>query len=195
MIDGFTGVVLTGGLSRRYGSNKALADWEGGKLIEAAVGVSKNLFFETLIPTKDSARYRFLESSGLRCLRDVSERQHPAVGILTALHASMTDRVFVFACDMPRVRPALVRGLCAAAGGFEAVVPVWKGGMQPLCAIYSRACIGPLEELLDLENFSLRDIFDKVLVRRVGEDELTPFDPEGASFADIDTVEEMRHAR
>ena len=194
MIDGVTGVVLTGGLSRRFGSNKALVDWDGGKLIEAAVGVSKSLFFETLIPTKEPERYGFLESGGVRLLHDVSKRQHPGVGLLSALYASPTDRVFVLACDMPRVRPALVRGLCASAWGYEAVVPVWKGRMQPLCAVYSRACIGPLEALLDSENFSLMDLLGKVKARRVDDDELAAFDPQGASFADIDTAEDLVHA-
>ncbi len=194
MIDGVTGVVLTGGLSRRYGSNKALADWEGGKLIEAAVVVSKGLFCETLVLTKEPSQYEFLGTSGVRLVPDVSKRQHPAVGILTALSSSTTERVFVLACDMPRVRPALVRGLCAMAWGYEAVVPVWKGRMQPLCAVYSRACIGPLEALLETETFSLMKLFSKVSARRVGERELAALDPEGASFADIDTVEEMVHA-
>ena len=37
MISGMTGIVLAGGRSSRFGTNKALADWRGMTLIESVV--------------------------------------------------------------------------------------------------------------------------------------------------------------
>ncbi len=190
MIEGVSGVLLTGGLSKRYGSNKALASWDGGRLIEATARVMRGLFRETLVAAKNVEDYRFLKTSGLRIIVDDSTRSHPAVGVLTGLREARTERVFVCACDMPLIRPALVRRLCAESCGVDAAVPVWQGAAQPLCAVYAQSCLRPLEEMLESGNFGLKELFADVETRFLRGHGLESVDPEGLSFADIDTVKD-----
>ncbi|MFH2203237.1 MAG: molybdenum cofactor guanylyltransferase [Elusimicrobiota bacterium] len=194
MIEGVTGVVLTGGRSRRFGSNKALAPWRGERLIEAPVRVLAGLFRETLIAAKDPGAYDFLAGDGIRVVRDDSPSSHPAVGVLAGLRAAATERIFVCACDMPLIRPALVRRLCAAARDHDAAVPVWRGQAQPLCAVYSQRCRYALEGLFSRGTPGLREIFAAVDTRFLPEHAAAVDDPRGLSFFDVDTPAALREA-
>ena len=190
MLKDVSGLLLAGGASSRFGSDKAMAPWAGGKLIEAGAAKSKDLFSETLVPVKDPDVYGFLSRPGLRLIADVSARRHPGVGLLTGLLAARTERVFAFACDMPHLSTDLMRFLCGVSPEAAAVVPVWNDTPQPMCAVYSAACIPVLEDLLSKENFSLKDLARRVGARYVSPDEWRTADAAGTSFMDIDTKED-----
>ncbi|MGQ0645596.1 MAG: molybdenum cofactor guanylyltransferase [Elusimicrobiota bacterium] len=189
MIAGVTGLLLAGGRSRRFGSNKALADWRGGKLVESPARILTGLFPLTLLPAKDPAAYGFLEGPRLRALADGTGESHPLAGLAAGLRACPTERVFACACDMPFLQPALVEALCAAASGFDAVLPLWGGALQPLCAVYAKSILPAAQELLR-DGRPLRDLTGLARTRIFSEEEIRRTDPIGLSFRDLDTRED-----
>lgn len=193
MTQGLTGVVLAGGRSSRFGSNKALAPWRGGTLTSAVVSRLCAVFQRVLIVGKDASCAEGLESRA-RFVDDGSSVSHPLVGITRAMEEAETDRIFVTACDMPSVDPALIRALCEASSGYAAATAVWEGRPQPLCAVYSRECAGVMRLLLE-EGRPVRELFSVVATRFLSPDEVEGLDPAGATFLDIDTPEEYRIAR
>ena len=48
-LKGVTGIILAGGKSTRFGSNKALVGFNGSTLIEKVVGIMSTIFREILI--------------------------------------------------------------------------------------------------------------------------------------------------
>lgn len=191
MVKSVTGVLLTGGLSRRYGSNKALSVWAGERLlIEQPLEILKSLFEDVLILAKNTEAYEFLRGPGVRIGADNSSRSHPGVGVVTALEYASSNSIFVCACDMPFISTDVVRMLCAKAEGYDAVAPVWDGTPQPLCALYSHRCMEPLRELLRTGNAGLKEIFSTVNTRFVEGEELRRMDASGQFFSDIDTLED-----
>ena len=73
-------------------------------------------------------------------------RRGPLGGLLSALGALRSERVFALAGDAPYVDTALLDRLEAAwIPGDEAVVPVRRQGdaeqLEPLCALYDRAAV------------------------------------------------------
>jgi molybdopterin-guanine dinucleotide biosynthesis protein A len=57
--------------------------------------------------------------------------------------------ILLVACDMPRLRTAVLERLLTFATGHDAVVPCSSDGrLHPLCAVYSRTCLSILEEYL-----------------------------------------------
>lgn len=190
-----TGAVLAGGLSRRFGSDKSAAPWRGGTLVETVADVLSGVFDATLVVVKDPAAFRRLEGPGRRVVRDLRPEARSLGGVRSALAHARTERVFVCACDMPFLDAGLVRGLAELGRGFDAVVPVWEGRLQPLCAVYARACVPAIDRLLAQENPRVRDVFGLVRTCIVTEGEVRAFDPVGRSFTDLDTRAEYERAR
>src|SRR3989338_7683808 len=97
-ISDITGVVLAGGKSLRFGQNKAFALLQGVTLIERVLNVMKTLFDDLLIVTNNPGDY---SSFDVPVVSDLEPDKGPLGGIVTALHYSERDRIFVAACDMP----------------------------------------------------------------------------------------------
>jgi molybdopterin-guanine dinucleotide biosynthesis protein A len=71
----------------------------------------------------------------------------PLGGIYTALVHSPAERTLVVGCDMPFIAADVLERL-AAVDGADVVVARSARGLEPLCAIYSRACAGEIRARL-----------------------------------------------
>jgi molybdopterin-guanine dinucleotide biosynthesis protein A len=78
--------------------------------------------------------------------------------------------------------------------GYDVVVPVLKGELQPLHAIYSKRCIGPIQDMVAQGVFRIYDFFPQVATLRLEEAAWRAADPEHRSFANINTQEELMRA-
>ena len=106
------GVVLAGGQSRRFGSDKAMAIWQGKPLIEHVI--------DTLRPMVDDL---VLVGRGHRGLMSIADRPAPGMGPLGGLdaalhHAADHDfrRVLSVGCDTPLIPAELLHRLREAKG-------------------------------------------------------------------------------
>ncbi len=184
-----TGVVLAGGQSRRMGTDKALLPVGGRSIIQRIVEVLHGVFPHLLVVTNTPADYAFL---GIRMVADLL----PGYGALGGLHAALfhapTPLAFVVACDMPFLNPEVIRLLISEAKGWDVVVPRLGGHLEPLHAVYSRRCLKPLESLLEQGGRKLIDLYPRVRVREVKEEDVRSVDPQLLSFLNINTVEELK---
>jgi molybdenum cofactor guanylyltransferase len=143
-------VVLAGGESRRFGSDKALAQFRGEPLIARVVRELRNVGFnQVAIAAKEPEKYADA-ARGAELLRDVRPIQTPLAGLAAGLRASRYALVFACAADMPfAADAALIDALTAAIAGHDAAVPHAGGSLQPLCGLWSKdACLRAAETLL-----------------------------------------------
>ena len=119
-----TGVILAGGESRRFGSNKALALLHGKPLVQHVTETVSSVFNDCLLVTNSPEQYDFLN---IPMIKDRYQDKGPLAGIHAALRHTGKAWVFVIGCDMPAVTPDLISFLCSLVhGDFEAVIPGWK---------------------------------------------------------------------
>ncbi len=115
-------------------------------------------------------------------------------GIYTAIAAARHDRVVVVGCDMPFLSPALLRYLVGLVGEHDVVAPRIDGYPEPLHAVYSKACLDPIERRIKVRQLKIIGFYADVKVRYVDEDELRWIDPELESFRNVNTPELVRQA-
>jgi molybdopterin-guanine dinucleotide biosynthesis protein A len=143
-------VILAGGESRRFGSDKALAQFRGEPLIQRLVRTLRGAGFGQLaIVAKDVLKYEpYADITAL--VPDVHPVQTPLAGLEAGLRASRYPLVFACAADMPfAADEPLIDALTAAIEGHDAAIPHAGGSMQPLCAMWRRdPCLRVAEELL-----------------------------------------------
>ncbi len=128
-------IVLAGGKSVRFGSDKAFAPFHGEPLLAHVLrGLRALGFAQTIIVAKEPERYA---SFGTELARDQSVLQTPLAGLEAGLRASRCDLVFACAADMPFAAdgPLIVALLNAAVEGVA--FPRCHGQLQPLCGAYS----------------------------------------------------------
>ena len=98
------GVILAGGKSSRFGSNKSLSNLSNIKLIEHVINKINKYFSEILIVSNDSKL--ILEDSNIKIIKDCKEGYlGPLVGVLSAMkYANQKKKynwVITFPCDTP----------------------------------------------------------------------------------------------
>ena len=77
---------------------------------------------------------------------------------------------------------------------YDVVVPDVLGELQTLHAIYSKACLQPIEHRLATHRLRIVGFFPDVRVRTVTASELEPYDPELLAFQNLNTPEEFQAA-
>ncbi|MGE5217945.1 MAG: NTP transferase domain-containing protein [Chloroflexota bacterium] len=177
-------VVLVGGKSSRMGRPKALLPFDGKPLIAHVIRRLEEMFDETVVV---AAPEQDLPALPARIVRDEVAYRGPVSGIYHGLKASTKEICFVTSCDAPFLNLALIAHLVAQITDYDVVVPYWEERFQPLHAIY-RTSVAPL--LRDqLERGELRPVFlyDKVRTRKIHEDEIRRFDPEGYSLLNMNS--------
>ena len=132
-------LVLAGGRSARFGSNKALALLRGEPLVTHALRAALVAFERVALVAKDVEPHAAHASREVALVPDRTAQQTPLAGLLAGIEWSPLEVCFSVAVDMPLAfDPALLAALFAALPGHEAAVPVFRGQPQPLCALWRR---------------------------------------------------------
>jgi molybdopterin-guanine dinucleotide biosynthesis protein A len=92
---------------------------------------------------------------------------------------------------MPFLRESLIDFLLRRIDGFAAVVPKTRDGWQPLHAVYSKACLDPIKEVVAEGKTKIIDIYPRIKIRTVEEEEFRSLDPGNESFININTPEDL----
>jgi len=187
------GVIMAGGASSRFGSNKALALLDRQPMIQHVADILSAVFPTCLLSTNTPEAYAFL---GLPTVADIFPGAGPLGGIHAALKYIAEPRAFIAGCDMPLLAPALIRYLCTLAEkeeDWDVVLPWPASGPEPLCAVYSRAALTVIEKNLTQGNRKVSDTLAELRVRRVEETELLSVVDDLNSLHNINRPEDLAH--
>lgn len=182
------GIVLSGGRNTRFPYPKGFIEIEGKSIIERNIELLRPVVREVVISANEPERYFRL---GLPIIGDVADSGGPLSGIYSALKCTAADRALVVACDMPFIKQELIGYITDVTAG-EAVVPFFNGKPQPLPASYSSSALGVMEEALASGDRSLVGLIKKIEARFIDEDVVRRIDPEGRSFININTEEDLQ---
>jgi molybdopterin-guanine dinucleotide biosynthesis protein A len=152
-----TGVLLVGGLSRRFGSVKALAPLGAETLAERGWRALGEAFPDRIAVGKDA------DQLGLPfdVLDDGVSVRAPIAGVVAGLRASAMEISVFLPVDCPLVTPEALRTLAEACA--DAAVP--ESG--PLPGAYARSALPVLEARLEAGELSLRDALAELDTRTV----------------------------
>lgn len=132
-------VILSGGKSRRMGSDKSKLKIDRITFLERIA--SELVSFKEIL-LSISSNYNYIESfiGSLKVVRDIFEGCGPIGGLFSALEASSAKWLLAISCDMPLFSRGLAEYLCSyISEEFDAIVIVTRDKrVHPLCAIYSQ---------------------------------------------------------
>ncbi|TMK79723.1 MAG: molybdenum cofactor guanylyltransferase [Actinobacteria bacterium] len=142
-----TGVLLIGGLSRRFGSVKALAPLRDETLAERAWRLLGEAFVERLAVGKEADQLGF----AFPVLDDGVTVRAPLAGVVAGLRSAPTDVAVFLPVDCPLVTAEALRALAEACA--DAAVTA----TGPLPGAYARSALPVLEERLAAGRLELHE--------------------------------------
>jgi molybdenum cofactor guanylyltransferase len=197
-----SGIVVAGGRSRRLGADKRrLQLWgdDGPTLLEHTVALVSQLCDDVIVVLNDPESWPDLSA---RLTGDLYPDGGPLGGIYSGLVLAGHAHALVVAADMPLLRPDLLRWMTEQPRDYDVLVPRLAAGrarnrfgVETLHAIYGRACLEPIARQLDAGNPQVIGFFADVRVRIIDPDEIARFDPDGDSFRNINTPEDVALVR
>jgi molybdopterin-guanine dinucleotide biosynthesis protein A len=160
MIHDCTGVILAGGSNKRFpGKKKAFHMIGDTCILESIFTVFSTLFKEIILVVNSPRDFCGWD---MTIVTDIYPHRCALAGIHAGLFYSSSPYAFVTACDTPFVNPDIVRLLSGQiAPRYDVIIPRTDDGLEPLSAVYSKACLPLIEENLNLNKLMIKKFFRK----------------------------------
>ena len=169
-------IILIGGKSTRFGSDKGIYEFKGKSLISHQLETLSQFNHDIFIVAHSKKQIKeYIEKIDYKTVMafiiDDSEIIHdknvrsPLIGIYSALKELEVlnyNKAFILSCDLPMIEFKVVDLIITQSGGYDCCIPKWDNNfLEPLFAIY------PIKETLiraeaNLKNgtFKLTNLID-----------------------------------
>jgi len=192
---GLAGVVLAGGRASRYGEQaKGLLRVGGERIIDRVAASLRGVTTELLLIANDPTAQTWLP--GVPTVADV----RPGFGSLGGIYSALVQAqgpALVVAWDMPFVSRELLLELARQAASGQpppdVVVPESSShrGVEPLCAYYGPACVGPIGRQLDAGDLRVIGFYESVRVVRVPVEAIRRIGDPDILFHNVNTPDDL----
>ena len=149
--------ILTGGSSRRFGSDKALAQIEELTFLDKIYAVVQPFFHQVYSVGKISY------STNIKFIPDGYKQQAPLVGILTALKHSSNNWNLILSVDIPFINQDVLQVMIERLNenqDSKIIIPHINDHFMPMLAFYHKDCIFEFERALKKNNFTIKSIIN-----------------------------------
>lgn len=188
------GIILAGGQATRLGRvQKSFVEIGGRRLIERVLDVYRPLFSEIVIAAREPGEFAQYDYP---VAVDKFDARCSLTGIHAGLSALKASHAFVSSCDAPFLQPGLVQTLLdEVTEDIDIVVPrTDEDYLEPLCAVYSKRCLGYITPQIEQRNYMVNRFFKHMKVREVREDKLRLGDPDMLSIFNVNWPEDIETA-
>ena len=155
--DKIIGVVLAGGRSSRFGSNKALYVYEGQTLLLRAVQLLTPLCSKVYI-SGECTEYQNLQ---VACIPDAITDIGPLGGIYSTMKQVSSPYYLIISCDMPYMTSAYAHQLLSVSPDTQ--ITYWKESDQTLQLfplLISRSLLPAIQQKIDNKSYNLRSLIN-----------------------------------
>jgi molybdopterin-guanine dinucleotide biosynthesis protein A len=194
MVSDLSAFVLAGGKSTRMGRDKATLPFSGQTLLESALALARSVTEDVFVFILGSPE---LYGAYGQVIADIFPGCGPLGGIHAALTHAKTDLNLVLAVDTPFLSTRLPAYLVERARESPAMViaPEIDSYPQPLCAVYRRDFLPIAEQALRAGRYKIVPLFPHGKTLIIPEAELRRFAFTAEMFENLNTPEELEHAR
>ena len=134
----FSAVLLAGGKSSRFGSDKAVVKIDGVELWRRQISLLRALgSHEIFVAAADPPIWI---DDQVQFVRDAMPSAGPLSGVAAALRECATSHLLALAVDLPQMTADFLRSLVDRSSEGCGAVPKRNGFFEPLAAIYPQSC-------------------------------------------------------
>ncbi len=184
-----TAAILIGGKSKRFGSDKALFEYQGEPIVLRVRKILKEVFNKEPIFIG-----RMYLPFDLVSYPDLLHNKGPIGGLYTALKIVNTDYVFLSACDMPFMKKEVIEYMVDNLSDMSSIyIPRFDNSyIEPLFAIYKRTLVSKIEKLVNSGDYRMRSLLPDESVQLLSQREIESLDQDLSSFININTKHDLK---
>ena len=209
MIKNLAIVILIGGKSTRFGSDKGLFEYHGKPLISYQLEtLTQNNYDIFLVAHSKQQTQAYIDKIDIRQVMGfiidnnsplVDSNLHTPMKGLYSAYKELKDigyeKAFTLSCDLPLINLEVIEFMINQSIGYDCCIPRWNNGfLEPLFAIYpiKEAYKKALENLKN-HTYKLTNIIsDKWKINFLSvEDSIKQFDENLLTFLNINTPEDI----
>ncbi|MBC6971369.1 molybdenum cofactor guanylyltransferase [Bacillus sp. Xin] len=184
------GIVLAGGMSRRFGEPKALVSWQGHTFIEHIVNRMQNVLENVVVISHADIKEGVARLVQVPVTEDLAvyRGKGPLAGIASGMEYLEAKWYIISPCDTPNLSNEWITELIGQISDeYEAIIPVIDGRKQPLLGAYHYSLKERMYTLLEEEKRSMGQLLSQCKVKYVLEEEVNV---QREWFTNVNTKEE-----
>ncbi|MDO4535102.1 MAG: molybdenum cofactor guanylyltransferase [Clostridium perfringens] len=167
-------VILSGGKNSRMGyETKAFLKLKDKKFIDIIIEALKD-YSDIIVSCNNLEDYEYLKPRAT-LIEDEIKDIGPMGGIYSCLKKCKYNKCLFVASDMPFINKSLIDVLTNESFEEDALVPIVNGKIEPLVAVYDKKVIHIIEELIDNDNFKIRNLLKLINVKYINITDDKPF--------------------
>lgn len=193
-------IILAGGFSRRFGSDKGLVLLRDKPLIRHVIDKISLVVDEVLVVVSSEYQKKTFEpvlKKDVKIIIDKDNSQSPLIGAMTGFEANNSEYSLLLPCDAPLVSTKIIQFLFDMGINRRAVIPRWPSGyIEPLQAVYhTKSALIAAEIALQQGHMNMRSMIDKLNgIRYISTMVIEQLEPGFVTFLNVNTPEDLKKA-
>lgn len=181
-----SGFILSGGKSRRMGTDKSLLKIDGITMLEKAILLVEPFCTSVAISgLKNVSQYEKYP-----VISDLVPDCGPISGIYSCLKQSKTEWNFFIGVDVPFLDSTLLDFLIRQIDSADCVVPKHSAGVEPLVGLYRRRILPLVGEMIEAGTYKMTQLLSRIDTRFVDCNQQIERNPK--LFYNVNTPEDFR---
>ena len=191
-------IILAGGFSRRFGSDKGLVVLANKPLVVHVIDRISPVVDEVLLVVSSEAQKQSFEpilENKAKLIIDKDDSQSPLIGAITGFETAKGEYSLLLPCDTPLVSTKIVQFFLDLCTNRSAVIPRWPSGyIEPLQAVYhTKSALTAAKKALAAGSMNMRSMIDNLIgVRYVSTMVLEQMEPELVTFFNVNTPQDLQ---
>lgn len=185
------GVILAGGLSRRFGEHKAFAQYNRKYFYQCILQAMKNYVDVMTVVCHPIIKAKLSGNNDFLLIQDVEKYRGlgPLAGIYSAMTSVEAEWYLIFACDTPNISPYYVEKILQQRGKAQVIVPIVNEQVHPLAGLYHHSVLENVNVLLKNGNNKMKDLLQICNTMTISLDKLGVSEEE---LMNVNTQEEYK---
>jgi len=166
----YTGIILAGGQSRRFGSQKAFATREGKYFYQYSIDALHPFTSSNYLVAHQEIKSNFQSIKDITVIEDADafKGYGPLAGIYSVMAIQNAEWFLVLPIDSPFITTKTIEKLLSHIhDGYDAVVPVINKKQQPLIAVYNKRIQKNIYQALCQKELSMQRFLQQINVKFV----------------------------
>jgi molybdopterin-guanine dinucleotide biosynthesis protein A len=187
-LENLTTVVLAGGKSRRFGSQKSAARLRNKSLLEISLEIALKISNQVLVIR---GQEKIPLPRNIKSFPDIIFNKGPLGGIYSALSFSETDYIAILPVDMPLLCSEIYEYLITNFQFDKPIAAVSRKGLEPLVSIWPQKHLKLVENLIKQNNLSIWNCIEESKAIKINFSKLYP-EISDKCFYNINTKEDLK---